>query len=88
MTYEELNNLFCDGEDAYLDSKDYLSAFNCFSQVLTESMKNTDNPDMCKLALESYNYIGSLYFCDTEVVWEEASYLLEQYRAQINKIQQ
>lgn len=34
MTFVELNNLFCDGEDAYLDRKDSREAITCFGDVI------------------------------------------------------
>lgn len=80
MTYAELNNIFCDGEDAFLDQKDYRLALDCFSEVLIKALDCREDPDMAVLALDAYEYIGSLYSCEDEFVWEESSRLIDQYQ--------
>lgn len=79
MTFAELNNLFCDGEDAYLDRKDSRQAITCFGSVISEAINYSDDQQMRELAIDAYYYIGTLHNDADEYVWEEASELMERY---------
>lgn len=86
MDYVELNNLFCDGEDAFLDHKDYRLALDCFSEVLIKALDRRKDPDMAALAIDAYEYIGTLYSCEDEFVWEESSRLINMYQPILNEL--
>lgn len=86
MTFTELNDLFCDGEDAYLDRKDSRQAITCFGEVITAAINYPDDSKMRELAIDAYYYIATLHNDVDEYVWEEASELMERYRERIERL--
>lgn len=86
MTFVELNNLFCDGEDAYLDRKDSREAITCFGDVIFTAINYPEDPKMRELAIQAYYYICTLHNDADECVWEEASGLMERYGDRIEHL--
>lgn len=86
MTFAELNDLFCDGEDAYLDRKDSREAITCFGNVISTAINYPEDPKMRELALDAYYYIGTLHNDTDEYVWEEASELMERFGERIERL--
>ena len=86
MTYPELNNLFCDGEDALLDRKDYSTAYDCFVKVFECAIAATDDTHMRELAVDSYGYLYELSMCPDEGVWEMASEMIHGYAERIEAL--
>ncbi|MEE0979787.1 MAG: hypothetical protein UH625_10345 [Muribaculaceae bacterium] len=88
MDYVELNNLFCDAEEAYSD-KQYRRALELFSYVLEKSIASIDSdPEMPSLAIDAYDYIGVLHSLADDYIWEECSELINRYRHRIETLEQ
>ena len=88
MDYVELNNLFCDAEDAY-SGKQYRRALELFSCVLEKSLASIDSdPEMSSLAIDAYDYIGVLHSSADDYIWEECSELINSYRHRIETLDQ